>query len=347
MRILFLSTWFPFPPDNGSKTRVYHLLQALGRQHEVTLVSFAWDGGPADRPKGPADRPEGPADVGEDMPFCRTVHVCRRDPFARSALALATRYVAISPVVARPIPEMQRLVERTLAETPFDAVIASTEGMATYALQAPADTVKILEEHNAYARMMEDRYRAASRPAERLNHWVSWRKARIYEARLFRKFTQVVMVSEQDRAISAQLAGRRVPVAVVPNGVDCTHHRPGLAEATPNTLIYNGALTYSANYDAVFPCGDLFGDSRNDTRCYILHHRLNARRRSQWTQARRGRPLHGIRGGYPAARGTERRLRRALANGRRDPAQNPGSDGVGDTGRRDLEGRRRTGGEGW
>jgi len=29
MNILFLSTWFPYPPDNGSKTRVYHLLRAL------------------------------------------------------------------------------------------------------------------------------------------------------------------------------------------------------------------------------------------------------------------------------------------------------------------------------
>jgi polysaccharide biosynthesis protein PslH len=237
MQILFLSTWFPFPPDNGSKIRVYHLLRALGQQHDVTLVSFAWE--------------EDRADAGRDLPFCRAVHVCRRDPFARSPLALATRYVAITPVVARPIPEMQRLVGHTLTKTPFDVVIASTEGMATYALQAPQETVKILEEHNAYARMMEDRYRAASPSAARLNHWVSWRKARIYEARLFPKFAQVVMVSEQDLAMSTQLAGGRVPVAVVPNGVDCAHHRPGLAETMPNSLIYNGALTYGANYEAM------------------------------------------------------------------------------------------------
>lgn len=43
MRILFLSTWFPYPFDDGSKLRVYHLLRALGQTHEVTLISFAFN----------------------------------------------------------------------------------------------------------------------------------------------------------------------------------------------------------------------------------------------------------------------------------------------------------------
>ena len=41
MRILFLSRWFPFPPNNGSKLRIYNLLRGLGMHHAVTLVSFA------------------------------------------------------------------------------------------------------------------------------------------------------------------------------------------------------------------------------------------------------------------------------------------------------------------
>ena len=38
---------------------------------------------------------------------------------------------------------------------------------------------------------------------------------------------------------------------VVPNGVDCDHNRPGLAQPRPDSLVYNGSLTYSANYDAM------------------------------------------------------------------------------------------------
>lgn len=238
MHILFLSTWFPYPLDNGSKIRVYHLLRALGREHQVTLVSFAFE-------------TAAPEQVAATLPFCQTVHILPRDPFARNTLAQATRYVSLAPVVTRSIPEMQRLVGEVLTHTTFDAVIASTEVMATYALQAPAATVKILEEHNSFTRMMEDRYRAATHPVQRLNHWISWQKTRRYEAALFRKFAQVVMVSEEDRRTCAQLPGHHTPVAVIPNGVDCAHHRPGLAETRPNTLVYNGALTYNANYDAM------------------------------------------------------------------------------------------------
>lgn len=40
MNILFVSTWFPYPLDNGSRLRVYHLLNALVEKHNVHLASF-------------------------------------------------------------------------------------------------------------------------------------------------------------------------------------------------------------------------------------------------------------------------------------------------------------------
>src|SRR2546428_5273734 len=46
MRLLFLSRWLPYPPDNGSKLRILGLLTELAREHEVSLVSFA---GPTER----------------------------------------------------------------------------------------------------------------------------------------------------------------------------------------------------------------------------------------------------------------------------------------------------------
>ena len=69
MRILFLSTWFPYPPDNGSKLRAYHLLRALGNRHEVTLLSFGFD----------TAQPES----GDPLQaICRNVQVVALNPFA-------------------------------------------------------------------------------------------------------------------------------------------------------------------------------------------------------------------------------------------------------------------------
>ena len=41
MKILFLSRWYPFPPDNGSKIRIFNLLRYLTEKHEVDLISFS------------------------------------------------------------------------------------------------------------------------------------------------------------------------------------------------------------------------------------------------------------------------------------------------------------------
>jgi glycosyltransferase involved in cell wall biosynthesis len=85
-----------------------------------------------------------------------------------------------------------------------------------------------------------------------MQYLVSWWKARQYERRIFRRFDLVTMVSEQDRRVSeAGLSNKRGRVEVVPNGVDCRHNRPSLAQPTPQTLVFNGSMTYDANLEAV------------------------------------------------------------------------------------------------
>ena len=40
MNVLFISAWFPYPPDNGSRIRAYNLIGALARKHRVHLISL-------------------------------------------------------------------------------------------------------------------------------------------------------------------------------------------------------------------------------------------------------------------------------------------------------------------
>jgi len=134
----------------------------------------------------------------------------------------------------------------------FDVVIASTKGMASYALQDTSPMVRVLEEHNSSALQMEERYQKQTSLLNKLRCWVSWQKARQYEQRIFQGFDLITMVSELDKkSTQTLLRGKQVPVEVLPNGVDCTRNRPGLAQVHPHALVYNGALTYSANYDAM------------------------------------------------------------------------------------------------
>ncbi len=239
MRILFLSAWYPYPPDNGSKIRVYHLLRALAARHEVTLVSFAFATARPEEREGLAG-------------LCASVQVVPVDPSERPVMLRALRYLSPAPITTLPVPAMRAAVDPLLSAGGWDAVIASTETTATYALRAPRRCTRVLEEHNAFSRWMGDRHHAASGTVSRAQTWVSWKKTRAYERRLLPRFDLVTMVSTEDRDASRELlVGGCPPIEVVPNGVDCEHHRPGLALPRPGSLVYNGAMTYSANYDAM------------------------------------------------------------------------------------------------
>jgi hypothetical protein len=39
MRTLFISDTIPYPPNNGKRQRIYHLLRGVARGSEVTLVA--------------------------------------------------------------------------------------------------------------------------------------------------------------------------------------------------------------------------------------------------------------------------------------------------------------------
>jgi len=238
MNVLFLSTWFPYPSDNGSKLRVYYFLRALAQAHEVTFISFAFD----------TARPDTPGNLSA---FCTSIHVVPLNPFIENKVGSIHTFLSLRPVASRPILAMQQLVDDVLRVHNFDIVIASTEMMADYVVQMPSGVSKILEEHNSMTRWMHERYIEQVNFLQQLRCWVSWQKTRYYEAKTFRQFDRVTMVSEQDRTACQSLPRYRGHVDVVPNGVDCAYNRPDLARVCSNILVYNGALTYSANYDAM------------------------------------------------------------------------------------------------
>lgn len=238
MEILFLSAWFPSPPDNGSKIRVYHLLRTLGQSHTVTLIAFAF---------GTAC-PDAAYDLSD---FCYRVHSVPVSPYQRPLILHRLRFLSPVPIVNLPRREMTAAIRHVTDRFTFDVIVTSTEVMAAYALQVDR-SVLVLEEHNSMTRWMWERYQCATSSLRRLFYWASWQKMRYYEARLLNQFDLCTMVSDQDRDVTrSSLPGYKGRVEVVPNGVDCQYNHPDLDVPQANSLVFNGSLTYDANYDAM------------------------------------------------------------------------------------------------
>lgn len=245
MKILVLSTWFPYPPNHGSKNRAYHLIKALAREHELAVVSFE-DG---------ALQPEWLAHIRE---FCARVEVVSREPFRQSRLRRWAGWLSIRPsaVIASYSTAMSARVRQVATEWKPDLVFALTYATAPYALELRALEQRqlpfVLDIDILLGKMLYEHYQAATHPLERARRFLAHWKFEHYERWLFRQFQLCLVTSAQDRQrVITEMSLADEQVGLVPNGVDVGYYRPGLGAPAPFQLIYSGALTYSANYDAM------------------------------------------------------------------------------------------------
>jgi glycosyltransferase involved in cell wall biosynthesis len=78
---------------------------------------------------------------------------------------------------------------------------------------------------------------------------LQWRITRSFEAWMFTPYRRVIVVSDRDREELLGLWGR-MPVEVIPNGVDLDYFHPTDTPREPRTLIFTGNYEYAPNVDA-------------------------------------------------------------------------------------------------
>jgi glycosyltransferase involved in cell wall biosynthesis len=237
MNVLFLSRWFPYPPDNGSKIRAFNLIRRLSSHHEIDLISFTSEMVSAER-------------LAVMRRYCQRVDVALYKPFQPNRLKARLGFFSWQPrsVIDTHSLEVQRLVEEAGRRCSFDVVIASEIDMAPYALALPS-TPKVLEELELTK--IHDRFIEQRHPLKKLRSGLTWWKLSRYMADLLRAFDGCTVVSEQEREQVLQVSPGCCPVAVVPNGVDVACDAMDFGPPEADTLVYSGALTYGVNFDAV------------------------------------------------------------------------------------------------
>lgn len=235
MHILFISWWWPYPADNGSKLRIYHLLKQLATRHQVTLLSFA---------EANEARPE---DIAHMQEFCANVVAVPRPHFQPGSMKALMGYASRWPrsLIDTYSPAAAQHVERICKTQAVDCIIASQLDTLRY-LDCVPHIPAILEEVEVtqYYDWMEE---ASRRFRARLT---VFKVERMLRATACRDVTMTV-VSAKEQALIRSITGSRTRVDVIPNGVDTTITPPTPTPPEPNTLIYPGAVTYHANYNAV------------------------------------------------------------------------------------------------
>ena len=238
MKILFLSRWFPHPPDNGARMRVFHLLKGLARKHRVDLISFV-----------------------EDSPSPESCEVLRG--FLGEVLTVPYRAFQPGKLTAlagffSPTPRslldtysraMADTVSRLAEKERYDLVIASELDMAPYA-RLVSGARKVLEELEVtkIARRSLDE----PHPLRRLRYRLTWWKLSRYLGHLLNEFDGCTVVSEPEREAVMRCAPQLKKMAVIPNGVDLSFYQPAdEKEMEPDSLIFTGAVSYRVNFEGL------------------------------------------------------------------------------------------------
>jgi glycosyltransferase involved in cell wall biosynthesis len=236
-RILFLSRWFPYPPGNGSKLRIYHLLRALATRHEVTLLSFN-------------DQPDKPVDVTGLEAICEAVHVIPWRPYNPASNRARSGYFTNTPrfLIDTFSPAMQHCLEETLAHGRTDLIIASQIDMAAYAPFFGG--VPALFEEAEVGTLYEQFVHASSWKGKG-RYGLTWSKHRRYLAGLLQKFRACTVVSAQEKALLETAVSPHIPIEIIPNCINLNDYNEVCKTAVPNTLIFTGSFTYEPNYEAM------------------------------------------------------------------------------------------------
>lgn len=239
MKVLFLSAWFPYPPDNGSRIRVYNLMKALSREHEVFLISLLQD----DSRRENAERLRD---------ICEVVSLHESRWFSPKGVKSVLGFFSSRPrsAVCTYDRAVHQAVREAIGRVSPDVLVVSTLGVVEY-VGRDCGVPMVLEEHNCEYAVLR---RAADRIPGKLKRWryaLGWKKFARWEVKMCGSFDAVAMVSEEDKRMLLDAAPELPDVSVVPNGVDTGYYDSRLWEPQSNTLLYNGALTYGANLDAV------------------------------------------------------------------------------------------------
>ncbi len=162
MRILFLSRWYPYPPNNGSKLRIYNLLKGLCAHHEVSLLSFA-------------DPAEMTANIEKPLENFKEIRIVPRKPFDPLSSKSRLGFLSVTPrsFIDTFSPKLADKIEQIINSDNIDLVIASQIDMAAYGRyfqQLPA----IFEE--AEIGVLYEQYNNAATPIQKIRHWLTWTK---------------------------------------------------------------------------------------------------------------------------------------------------------------------------
>jgi len=244
MKILYLTSDFPYPPRGGGALRIMGLVGGAATKHELHLLSFG-------------------AGVATQTPLHQLCARVRVIPPPQRSKADRLRTLLFSGKADMQTRSWSAAflaaLRDTLQQTTFDIIQLQSLEMGIYLepIRRLQPSAKIIyDAYNAEAELQRMVFLTDIRHARRLPlaaySGVQWRRLRRFERALCQAADGVIAVSDADQVLLQKVAGK-TPVWVVNNGIHVQDYATPPTEELPlqkPALIFTGLMDYRPNVDA-------------------------------------------------------------------------------------------------
>lgn len=237
MNILWLKNELLHPLHDDRRTRSYHLLRELRREHEVTYLTF-------DEGRGDAEA------IARASEYCTTL--------VGVPIRIPPRYRQLARSVASPLPQavatyrsaaMEQKITEIVRNNSIDVLVCDS---LTPAVNVPArlPVPTILFQHKVEALSWHEKTVRARNPLRQQYLLRQWYRMYAFERSQCRRVDQVIAVSPEDRAwFSVEYGARHV--SAIPTGIDAAVFQPcPNASVGPRQVLFAGAMDGTSNEDA-------------------------------------------------------------------------------------------------
>ncbi|HEX6384569.1 MAG TPA: glycosyltransferase [Anaerolineae bacterium] len=265
--LLILTPQLPYPPQQGTSLRNYHIIRGLAGRHDITLLTFL-----------EANETVDPQAIAPLLELCKALIIVpapTRSLKQRLLQLLTTRRPDMAHRLASPFFDDQ--LRHLLSESRFD--IVQIEGIEL----APAiETIRqvnsvtnngsriVFDDHNAETELQRRNFVTDLAKAERwpaaAYSWVQIGRLRRFETWACRQADWVTAVSEADRRYLRSLVPEgQTSISVIPNCIDVSEYdtyqlfsgsggkdsAPKAGKPVAYDLVFTGKMDYRPNVDAV------------------------------------------------------------------------------------------------
>ena len=233
MKILVLTSRFPYPLEKGDKLRVFYQIEELSRHHEVHVISIS------------DDHPD-KSSLEEVRNITAGLYLVRITPVQRYMSLVRSMFSGLPLQVAWFYsPGAAGIIQKICTDLQPDHVYCQLARMAEYARRLPVK--KSLDYMDSFGIGMERRATVA-RGLSSLLYRIEARRMLRYEAAIAGDFDHLTIISAQDKSQLSFPGAEKI--RIVPNGIGETFFGYSRQTEKSHDIVFVGNMSYLPNIEA-------------------------------------------------------------------------------------------------